>query len=84
MSSRIRRAFRLLAAPDRIRDDVDAELRFHIDGRIDDLVARGIPRVEAEREVGRMVVLQSVRLAAAGVVIGVAGAVAVARVTTGT
>ena len=47
---RVRRAFRLLVAPDRIRDDIDAELRFHIEGRIDDLMARGLSRAEAERE----------------------------------
>ena len=32
-------------------DDIDAELRFHIEGRIDDLMARGLSRAEAEREV---------------------------------
>jgi predicted permease len=47
----IRRAFRLLGAPHRIRDDIDAELRFHIEGRIEDLMARGLSRADAEREV---------------------------------
>jgi predicted permease len=46
-----RRAFRLLVAPRRIPDDVDAELRFHIEGRVDDLMARGLTRADAEREV---------------------------------
>ncbi|HEU4586749.1 MAG TPA: ABC transporter permease [Gemmatimonadaceae bacterium] len=48
---KLRRAFRLLVSPHRIRDDIDAELRFHIEGRIDDLMARGLSRAEAEREV---------------------------------
>jgi predicted permease len=47
----IRRAFRLLVAPDRIRNDIDTELRFHIEGRIEDLMARGLSRADAEREV---------------------------------
>ncbi len=49
--SRFRRAFRLLVAPDRIPNDIDSELRFHIEGRIEDLMARGLSRVDAEREV---------------------------------
>jgi predicted permease len=49
--SGFRRAFRLLVAPDRIDDDLDTELRFHIEGRIEDLMARGLSRGDAEREV---------------------------------
>jgi predicted permease len=48
---KLRRAFRLLVSPDRIRDDIDAELRFHIEGRIEDLMGRGLSHAEAEREV---------------------------------
>jgi putative ABC transport system permease protein len=33
--------------------DVDAELSFHLEGRIEELVARGMPRDEAEREAAR-------------------------------
>jgi predicted permease len=33
-----------------MRDDVDAELEFHIQGRVDELIARGMPRGDAERE----------------------------------
>ncbi len=47
----IRRAFRLLVAPHRVDDDIDAELRFHIEGRIEDLMARGLSRTEAELDV---------------------------------
>lgn len=49
--SRFRRAFRLIVAPHRIDDDIDAELRFHVEGRIDDLMAHGLSRADAEREV---------------------------------
>jgi hypothetical protein len=33
------------------RHDVDAELRFHLEERVEELVARGVPRERAEREV---------------------------------
>lgn len=47
----VRRAFRLVFAAHRLRDDVDAELRFHIEGRIEELMARGLTRAQAERQV---------------------------------
>jgi predicted permease len=46
----LRRVFRLPPSVRRVRADVDAELRFHIEGRIDELVARGMPRQDADRE----------------------------------
>ncbi|MDQ2670086.1 MAG: ABC transporter permease, partial [Gemmatimonadota bacterium] len=50
---RLRRVFRLPASRARIRQDVDEELRFHIDGRVEDLIARGFNRAEAEAEARR-------------------------------
>jgi predicted permease len=44
--------FRLPTARHRLRRDIDRELRFHIEGRVEELVARGYTRAEAEREVG--------------------------------
>lgn len=50
----MRRVFRLPATRRRIDDDVDRELAFHLDGRIEDLMAReGLARVDAEREARR-------------------------------
>ena len=46
----IRRLFRLPTTPARVRDDVSRELDFHIEGRIDELVASGMARAEADRE----------------------------------
>lgn len=46
----MRRVFRLPSATHRLRDDVDAELRFHIEGRIEELMGRGLTRAQAERE----------------------------------
>ncbi len=46
-----RRAFRLPGATRRVDADIDEEMRFHIDERVDELVARGMSRDEAEREV---------------------------------
>ena len=46
----LRRVFRLPTTTARIHADVDAELAFHIQGRIDALVAAGMSRTEAERE----------------------------------
>ncbi|MBV9879374.1 MAG: ABC transporter permease [Gemmatirosa sp.] len=47
----LRRAFRLPATRRALDDDVAAELRFHLEGRVDELVAReGLSRAEAERE----------------------------------
>ena len=53
----IRRIFRIGAAAGRVRaDEIDDELRFHIDCRVDELTARGVPtdetRAAAEREFG--------------------------------
>ena len=47
----VRRAFRLPFTAQRARDEIDAELRFHIEGRIEELMARGLTRADAEREV---------------------------------
>ena len=47
-----RRAFRLLHAG-RVRREVDAELRFHLEGRVEELMAQGLPRDEAEAEARR-------------------------------
>ncbi len=49
----LRRVFRLPAARRRARYDVEQELAFHLEGRIDDLVAAGVSRDEAEREARR-------------------------------
>ena len=43
--------FRLPTAKHRLRGEIERELRFHIEGRIDDLVAQGYTRGQAEREV---------------------------------
>ena len=43
--------FRLPTSRRRLRGDIERELRFHIDGRIEELVARGYTREEAERQV---------------------------------
>src|SRR3982074_1522346 len=46
----LRRVFRLPATRLRARRAVDEELRFHLDGRIEELVGRGIARADAEVE----------------------------------
>ena len=46
----MKRLFRLPFSRDRMRRDVDAELDFHLEGRIEELVAGGMPREDAERE----------------------------------
>ena len=43
--------FRLPTARHRLRGDIERELRFHIEGRIEELVAQGHTRQQAEREV---------------------------------
>ena len=43
--------FRLPATRHRLRGEIERELRFHIEGRIEELVAQGYPREQAEREV---------------------------------
>src|SRR5215212_3894774 len=51
---RVRRAFRLaIRRPDRTESDVDDELRFHVAMRVEQLVARGWPRPDAEAEARR-------------------------------
>src|SRR5215813_7962002 len=51
---RIRRAFRLaLRRPDLLDDDIDDELQFHVESRVDQLVARGLTREEAYQEARR-------------------------------
>jgi len=47
------RLFRLPASRRRLRGDIDRELRFHIEGRIEELIAAGLTREQAEREVTR-------------------------------
>src|SRR3982751_4362828 len=49
----IRRFFRLAPTPRSAEREVDDELRFHLDSRIAELVARGLPREAAEREAMR-------------------------------
>ncbi len=46
----MKRLFRLPFSRARVRGDVDAELSFHLQGRIEELVAAGMSREEAERE----------------------------------
>jgi len=43
--------FRLPTARHRLRGDIERELRFHLEGRIDELIMRGYTREQAEREV---------------------------------
>src|SRR5215210_1539604 len=43
--------FRLPTARHRLRGEIERELRFHIEGRIEELVAQGYTRQQAEREV---------------------------------
>ena len=46
----LRRAFRLPRSRRRLRDAVDEELRFHLEERVEELMARGMERAQAERE----------------------------------
>ena len=48
----VRRAFRVKGQRG-VREEVDAELRFHIEGRIEQLVEGGMPREQAEAEARR-------------------------------
>jgi predicted permease len=51
---RIRRAFRLaIQRPELTERDVDAEIRFHVEMRVEQLVARGWTTADAEREARR-------------------------------
>ena len=45
------RLFRLPVSRRRLRSDIDRELQFHIEGRIEELVAAGRSRADAERDV---------------------------------
>lgn len=49
----MKRLFRLPFSRDRVHRDVDAELSFHLEGRIDELMARGMSRADAAREARR-------------------------------
>jgi putative ABC transport system permease protein len=49
----MKRLFRLPFSRDRMRRDVDAELSFHLDGGIEELIAHGMSRAEAELEAAR-------------------------------
>ncbi|HEY9227293.1 MAG TPA: ABC transporter permease [Gemmatimonadaceae bacterium] len=49
----LRRLFRLPSTPARVRAAVSQELGFHIAGRVEELVASGMSRDEAEREARR-------------------------------
>jgi predicted permease len=51
--SLMRRVFRLPESRARARRALDDELLFHLEGRIDELVAQGMPRPEAEAEARR-------------------------------
>src|SRR4051812_1360191 len=51
--SRLRRVFRLPSSVRAVGSDVDAELRFHIEGRIEDLMSQGMSREQAEEEARR-------------------------------
>lgn len=46
-----RRAFQLPRAADRLEEELEAEFRFHLEERIDEFVAQGMSREDAEREV---------------------------------
>jgi putative ABC transport system permease protein len=50
----LRRVFRLPGSPARITREVDEELRFHLDGRVEQLVAAGWSRHDAEMEAQRL------------------------------
>jgi hypothetical protein len=51
---RIRRAFRLaLRRPDLLDDEIDDEMRFHVESRVEQLVARGLTREEANAQARR-------------------------------
>jgi len=49
----LRRVFRLPTSDERLARDVDDELRFHLEGRIEELVAQGWSRPAAEAEARR-------------------------------
>ncbi|HEY2854379.1 MAG TPA: ABC transporter permease [Gemmatimonadaceae bacterium] len=47
---RRKRVFRIPFSRRGLRDDVDSELRFHIEGRVEELMSKGLSREQAERE----------------------------------
>jgi predicted permease len=49
----MKRLIRLPGSPARLRADVDEELSFHLEGRIEDLMKTGLSREAAEREAQR-------------------------------
>ncbi len=49
----LRRVFRLPTTRRRLRDDVEAELAFHLDGRVEELMRAGMSRGDADREARR-------------------------------
>jgi predicted permease len=49
----MKKLFRLPFSRDRVRRDVDTELSFHLEGRIEELVAGGMSRADAETEARR-------------------------------
>ena len=49
----LRRALHISPTRRDVRDDVDQELRFHLEGRVEDLMARGMSREQAEIEARR-------------------------------
>jgi predicted permease len=49
----MRRFFRHEPSPEHVGDDVDAELRFHFENAVRDLMARGMDREDARREAER-------------------------------
>ena len=49
----MKRLFRLPFSRDRVRRDVDNELTFHLEGRIEELIATGMTRADAELEARR-------------------------------
>jgi predicted permease len=51
--SRLRRVFRVPSSVRAVGTDVDTELRFHIEGRIEDLMSQGMSREQAEAEARR-------------------------------
>ena len=50
----LRRVFRIPLGWMGVKADVDAELTFHIQGRIDELMERGLSRQDAEAETRRL------------------------------
>ena len=49
----LRRAIHIAPTVKDVREDVDQEMRFHLEGRVEDLMARGMSREQAEAEARR-------------------------------